>query len=40
MPARFEVASGPALLQGAIIDVDEVSGRARSIVRVQQTIEM
>jgi len=40
MPARFEVASGPALLQGALIDVDETSGRARAISRVQQTVEV
>ena len=40
MPTRFEVASGPALLQGALIDVDEGSGRARSITRIQQTVEV
>ena len=40
MPVRFEVASGPALLQGALIDVDEGSGRARSITRIQQTVEV
>lgn len=40
MPTRFEVASGPALLQGAIVDVDEQSGRATAITRLQQTIEV
>lgn len=40
MPVRFEVAAGPALLQGALVDVDETNGRARSIVRVQQTVEV
>lgn len=40
MPTRFETAGGPALLQGALIDVDEESGRARAITRVQQTIEL
>jgi hypothetical protein len=40
MPTRFEVAPGPALLQGALIDVDEDSGRARSITRIQQTVEV
>jgi calcineurin-like phosphoesterase len=40
MPNRFEVASGPTLLQGAIIDIDERSGRARAIARVQQTLEV
>jgi len=40
MPTRFEVATGPALLQGALIDVDEASGRATTITRVQQTVEV
>jgi metallophosphoesterase (TIGR00282 family) len=40
MPNRFEVAGGPVLLQGAFIDVDEATGRARSIVRLQQTVEV
>lgn len=40
MPTRFEVALGPALLQGAIVDVDEASGHARSITRVQQRVEV
>jgi metallophosphoesterase (TIGR00282 family) len=40
MPTRFEVATGPAMLQGAIIDVDEATGRARAITRVQQTVEV
>ena len=40
MPIRFEVASGPVLLQGAILDIDESTGRARGIRRVQQTLEV
>lgn len=40
MPSRFEVAAGPALLQGAVIDVDEATGRACAITRLQQTIEV
>jgi calcineurin-like phosphoesterase len=40
MPTRFEVAGGPALLQGALVDVDEGSGRATAIARVQQTVEV
>ncbi|MBI3768994.1 MAG: TIGR00282 family metallophosphoesterase [Deltaproteobacteria bacterium] len=40
MPTRFEVAAGPALLQGALVDVDEESGRARAITRIQQTVEV
>lgn len=40
MPNRFEVAGGPVLVQGALIDVDESTGRARGIVRLQQTVEV
>jgi hypothetical protein len=40
MPTRFEVAVGPALLQGALIDVDEASGRAQAITRVQHIVEV
>ncbi len=39
MPSRFEVASGPALVQGAIVDIDETTGRATAIERVQRTME-
>lgn len=35
MPARFEVAGGPALLCGAYVDVDPDSGRAVAIERVR-----
>lgn len=35
MPQRLEVATGAATLNGAIIDVDENTGLARSIERVQ-----
>jgi metallophosphoesterase (TIGR00282 family) len=38
MPARFDVASGPVVVQGAVIDVDEGSGRARSIERICERI--
>ena len=40
MPIRFEVATGPALLQGVIIDADERTGKARTIARVQQLVEV
>ena len=40
MPTRFEVATGPALLQGALVDVDEGSGRATAIQRIQQTVDV
>ena len=34
MPQKMEVATGKVLLNGVILDVDENSGRARSIERV------
>ena len=37
MPQRFEVAKQRVLLQGAIIDIDETSGRAREIRRVSES---
>jgi metallophosphoesterase (TIGR00282 family) len=36
-PQKFEVARGRTLLQGAIVEIDEVSGRARSIRRISET---
>lgn len=39
MPARFDVADGPVGVQGAIVDVDEATGLARSIVRVRERVE-
>ncbi len=38
MPVRFEVASGPVLVQGALIDVDETTGRATAIERVRERV--
>lgn len=35
-PARFEVAKGPVLLQGAVVEVDAASARATAILRVQE----
>jgi metallophosphoesterase (TIGR00282 family) len=35
-PQRFEVAQGRVLLQGALIDVDDDTGKARSIQRVSE----
>jgi len=35
LPQRMEPATGPATFCGVLIDVDEQSGRARSIVRVR-----
>jgi calcineurin-like phosphoesterase len=38
MPQRFDVASGRILLQGAVVDIDEATGLARSIVRVSEAL--
>jgi 2',3'-cyclic-nucleotide 2'-phosphodiesterase len=35
LPAKFEVASGDVRLNAILIDVDETTGRARSIVRLR-----
>ena len=39
MPNKFDVASGPAVVQGAVIDVDESTGRAIGIERIQHVFE-
>jgi metallophosphoesterase (TIGR00282 family) len=36
MPVKFEVAGGPVLVQGAIMDIDPGTGQAQSIRRVQE----
>jgi metallophosphoesterase (TIGR00282 family) len=38
MPVRFDVAAGPVIVQGALIDVDEATGRARAIERLQERV--
>lgn len=38
MPVRFEVASGDVQLAGVIIEIDETTGKARSIERVQKKL--
>lgn len=38
MPVRFEVATGDVQLHGVIIDIDEATGKARSIERVQEKL--
>ena len=37
-PRRFTVATGRVLLQGAVIEIDEMSGRALSIVRISEPL--
>jgi metallophosphoesterase (TIGR00282 family) len=39
MPRRFEVAGGPVVFNSVVIDVDESTGRARSIERLDQLWE-
>ncbi len=36
LPAQFPVARGPVRLHGALIDIDEATGRAHSIVRFDE----
>jgi hypothetical protein len=36
MPQKFEVAKGRILLQGAVIEIDEQTGRAKGIQRVSE----
>jgi|SRR6185369_16916703 len=38
LPVRFEVASGPVVVQGAVIDVDSASGRATAIRRIRERV--
>lgn len=38
MPQKFEVAKGRIMLQGALIDIDEATGKARKIERVSESL--
>ena len=38
IPVRFEVASGDVQLQGVVIDIDEKTGKAKSIQRLQRRL--
>lgn len=38
LPQRFEVAQDRILLQGALLDIDEATGRTRSITRVSEPL--
>jgi metallophosphoesterase (TIGR00282 family) len=40
MPGRFEVAEGPVIVQGAIIDVADDTGLASNIRRFQEVVEL
>jgi hypothetical protein len=39
LPKRFEVADGPAVFNSVLIDVDDVTGRARSIERIDKVFD-
>ncbi len=39
LPVRFETASGPTLVQGAVIEIDSGTGRATAIRRIQEVVE-
>jgi calcineurin-like phosphoesterase len=39
LPVRFETASGPTWVQGAVIAIDDASGRATAITRIQEVFE-
>jgi len=38
MPQKFEVAKGRVLLQGALVEIDEQTGRAKGIQRVSEAL--
>ena len=38
MPRRFQVGSGPVAFNSVLVDVDETTGRARSIARVDREV--
>lgn len=40
MPVRFDVAAGPVVAHGAIIDVDEDTGRATAIRRLREQVDV
>ena len=40
MPVRFEVAGGPVLVQGAVIEVDATSGRALGVWRLRERVDV
>ena len=39
IPKRFQVAEGDVRLCGAVVDIDEKTGKARGIIRVQRMLE-
>ena len=39
MPTKFEIATSDTRLNGVVIDIDETTGKARAITRLQRSIE-
>jgi 2',3'-cyclic-nucleotide 2'-phosphodiesterase len=39
MPQKFEVATGRVLLQGAVVEIEDTTGRAVSIARVSEALQ-
>ena len=39
MPVRFDVAAGPVVVHGAMIDVDDATGRATAIRRLREQVD-
>jgi metallophosphoesterase (TIGR00282 family) len=39
MPQKFEVAKGRVLLQGAVVEINEQTGRATGIQRISETVQ-
>jgi hypothetical protein len=37
MPKKFETATGPSVLSGAVVEVDDATGKAASIKRIRIT---
>jgi calcineurin-like phosphoesterase len=40
LPTRFEVATGPVVINAAQIDIDPATGRALAIERLQRLVEV
>ncbi len=38
LPSKFDVAKGPVMLCGVVLDVDESSGKARAITRIRRDV--
>jgi len=39
MPVKFEVASGPTVLSAVVMEIDEDTGKAQNITRLQENLK-